>query len=75
MAPMTKEEFILKYCERSSKAAVENGGSPITWEFLSKRRKALPCACGESNCEGWAMVPIDEDEAMYDKMYGHCDSD
>lgn len=45
--PMTKEQFIAAYCERSN----------VTWEWLSKYRTALPCACGEYGCEGWQMVP------------------
>jgi hypothetical protein len=46
-----KEAFIRRYCERSG----------ITWEFLSKRRVVVPCDCGDPICEGWAMVPRDDD--------------
>ncbi len=43
---MTKDEFIAGYCERSK----------VTWESLSKYKVALPCACNEDYCDGWAMV-------------------
>lgn len=46
---MTKDEFIAGYCERSK----------ISWEKLSQHRVALPCACGEDGCDGWAMVTND----------------
>ena len=47
---MTQQEFIDAYCAR--------GG--VTWEWLSTRRDAVPCDCGEPGCDGWAMVPKDE---------------
>lgn len=46
---MTKEEFIAAYCARSG----------VAWAELSPYRVALPCACGELMCEGWAMVGND----------------
>ena len=49
---MTKQEFIDSYCLRSN----------VTWEKLSERRIALPCACGQEGCEGWAMVSNDTDD-------------
>lgn len=48
---MTKEEFIAGYCERSG----------LTWEYLSRHKVALPCACGEDGCDGWAMISNNED--------------
>lgn len=48
---MTKDEFISGYCKRSG----------VTWDWLSVRKVALPCACGEDNCAGWAMVSNNED--------------
>jgi hypothetical protein len=48
---MTRDEFIDGYCERSH----------INRAELNKWRVALPCACGESACEGWAMVSRDPD--------------
>lgn len=56
---MTKDEFIAQYC----------AASKVTWEWLSKRRVALPCRCGEEGCEGWAMVSIElQDE--HNRLYG-----
>jgi len=47
---MTQDEFISGYCERSG----------VTWDWLSKHQKAIPCACGEDGCEGWMMVDNNE---------------
>jgi hypothetical protein len=47
---MTKDEFIAGYCRRSG----------VTWEYLSQHKTALPCACGENGCDGWAMVSNNE---------------
>lgn len=44
---MTKEEFIKQYCELSG----------VAWGKLSKHEIALPCACENPDCQGWAMVP------------------
>lgn len=30
--------------------------SGVTVEWLRQHRIALPCQCGEPDCEGWAMV-------------------
>jgi hypothetical protein len=43
---MTKEEFIEAYCARSK----------VTWQWLSQYMVALPCACDDAACQGWAMV-------------------
>jgi hypothetical protein len=43
---MTKEDFIAGYCERSH----------MTWEALQPFQVALPCACADESCCGWAMV-------------------
>jgi len=51
---MTREEFIQQYCE----------GSGISWDLLSKRRTVEPCDCGEAICEGWAMIPIEEENHL-----------
>ncbi len=46
---MTKEEFERGYAER--------GG--ISFEQLHAwGRGAVPCDCGEPECEGWAMVNL-----------------
>ncbi len=49
---MTREEFISGFVERtgSGARAGRNG------MFLGGRWFALPCACGQDGCEGWAMV-------------------
>lgn len=47
---MTKDEFIDAYCQRSK----------VPRERLMARIVALPCACGDESCEGWAMVPNDQ---------------
>ncbi len=46
---MTKKEFTNDYCKKSC----------IEWEQLQKTQIALPCACGELGCQGWAMVSND----------------
>ena len=56
---MTLDEFISGYCSRSG----------ITWEWLSQYKVALPCACGEENCEGWAMVSKDMVD-IHNELYG-----
>jgi hypothetical protein len=48
---MTRDEFIAGYCERSG----------VTWEWLSQRRTAIPCDCGEPECEGWQMGYIEDE--------------
>ena len=54
-AEMTRTQFIRAWAERSGFSHewaelgfVEIGGS--------EKRFALPCGCGEKECEGWAMV-------------------
>lgn len=46
---MTRQEFIDRYCARSG----------VQWDWLSRHRVALPCACGDDTCEGWVMVRND----------------
>jgi hypothetical protein len=43
---MTKEEFILGYCNRSN----------ITIEQFNDTFVALPCNCGDDSCRGWAVI-------------------
>lgn len=61
---MSKDEFIEGYCTRSG----------ITWEWLSGpegMRVALPCACSDEGCQGWAMVRNDpESIAVHTTLYG-----
>lgn len=47
---MTREEFIAGYCERS--------GFPE--DYVLQNNVALPCACSEDGCTGWAMVEREE---------------
>jgi hypothetical protein len=53
---MTREEFILGYCERSKISVTPymvHLGYVKTGILVLM---ALPCACGDDICEGWAMV-------------------
>ena len=52
---MTKEEFIAGYCQRSS----------ISWDELGKYLVAMPCACGNEGCSGWAMVHNDDESIRH----------
>lgn len=71
---MTRAEFIDAYIERSASnnrrlTRTENGfRTESGWE-----RIALPCACGEDECEGWAMV-TNEPEMVADHMQLHTPS-
>ena len=47
---MTKDDFIGGYCERSR----------LPWAEISNYLTALPCACGDESCDGWAMVSKNE---------------
>lgn len=65
MANITKDEFITQYCERSR----------IPWDELSKFFVALPCACGDETCEGWAMVRnAPYDIGVHESLYGSRDA-
>lgn len=54
---MTRTEFIKSYAERS--------GLSDEWAILgyiqtgNRIQLAMPCACGENGCEGWAMIGPD----------------
>lgn len=54
---MSRTEFIKRYAERS--------GVSSEWAVLgfieagNRIKIALPCACGDDGCEGWAMVSPD----------------
>lgn len=45
---MTRDEFERGYCERSKISVEEN----------RKYSVALPCACSDQTCPGWAMVSL-----------------
>jgi hypothetical protein len=48
---LTQQQFVDAYCERSK----------MSWADLSKWSVCLPCRCPEEECEGWAMVPFNEE--------------
>ena len=51
---MTKDEFEKGYAERSN----------VTVDWLHEHDQfAIPCDCGESECRGWQMIHLKEDEA------------
>jgi len=61
MSEMTKEEFIAGYCEKSK----------LTWDELKATQVALSCACGDSDCSGWAMVTnTPESVRDHNRLYG-----
>lgn len=51
---MTREEFIKAYAERSGLSA--KYASIGIMDIGDQTQVALPCACGDEMCEGWAMV-------------------
>src|SRR5690554_5487013 len=54
---MTREEFIDRYIANSdgrlSPSMRREWGVQIEDDII---RIALPCACGEASCQGWAMI-------------------
>lgn len=52
---MTREEFVVAYMARSGFEGwrLEGDLVHITEDW---KKYALPCRCGEDDCEGWAMV-------------------
>jgi hypothetical protein len=66
---MTKDEFIdgyIKYNGLSAECRTADGvATPLS------RLVALPCACGEPVCEGWAMVADQPHHiAFHNRNYG-----
>ena len=58
---MTKEEFIVGYCERSK----------LSRATFDRRLVALPCCCGDGSCQGWAAVTNEaEAQATHNELYG-----
>ena len=57
---MTRDEFIDSYLRRDGweKYRTEDGFHVPGTQPLH----AMPCACGEDACEGWAMISDDEME-------------
>jgi len=56
MVVMTREEFIKGYYDRSGIAASER--RPDGFQIGSHRRVAVPCDCGEDDCQGWQMMAV-----------------
>ena len=51
---MTREDFVKAYAGRSNLSAEYAALGIIDTD--GRTYCALPCACGEESCEGWAMV-------------------
>lgn len=52
---MTKDEFIDGYLSRSG---ITQYRTPDGYDIPDAGGAvALPCVCGEENCDGWAMIP------------------
>jgi hypothetical protein len=60
---MTREEFIDGYLARSAPKGVVRIKEGF-W-IGTHRKIALPCACGDEICEGWAMV---SDQGIHDHL-------
>jgi hypothetical protein len=51
MTQITADEFMKEYAARSN----------VTVEFLEENgRRVFPCKCGDSTCEGWAVLGKDQ---------------
>jgi hypothetical protein len=53
---MTREEFVRGYMERSGITDYRLDGERV-YEDDEYYMLALPCKCGEDECQGWAMIP------------------
>lgn len=61
---MDREQFIAAYCEASE------SGSVVTREWILANFVALPCACGDESCKGWAMIHnTPEMIALHSELY------
>lgn len=69
---MTRDEFIDGYMERSGISAARRLPDGFTVPTTNHPgRIALPCACGDEGCSGWAMIRRDpECIAEYAEVYG-----
>lgn len=66
---MTRAEFIHGYIARS-KLEVKAEALDDGFLIAGRKRLALPCACGEDICEGWAMVSdVPEDVKTHMELY------
>jgi hypothetical protein len=63
---LSRDEFIEGYMARSAAAgafdAREVERTPDGFKIDGWERIALPCACGEDECEGWAMLTNEPDQ-------------
>jgi hypothetical protein len=62
---VTREEFIDGYVKRSG---IEQYRTATGYIIHGRERLALPCACGEECCQGWAMVSaesVDDHMLLY----------
>lgn len=64
---MSREEFIAGYCDRSGIAPERR--TATGFRIGERERVAVPCACEEEGCEGWAMVAAAE-ATEYAAFYG-----
>ncbi len=64
---MTRDEFIDGYIARTAENGMRLERTDDGYRSGSHRRVALPCRCGDKNCDGWAMIPAD-DESIADHM-------
>lgn len=68
---MTRQEFIDGYCERSDLNDCKTAEGYTFEEYVFV---AIPCACEDETCEGWAMVRA-EHATEHMKMYGPREAD
>lgn len=52
---MERDEFVAAYMSRSGINDYHVDGDRVYWG--GDHTCALPCECGEADCDGWAMVP------------------
>lgn len=53
---VTRTEFITLYAERFKPLLGEGDISEDGIRYGDLRMLALPCACGDDACQGWAMI-------------------
>lgn len=54
---MTKGEFITYYMTNSGIDPKHRTAAGFTID--GRARVALPCRCGDEQCHGWAMIPLE----------------
>lgn len=64
---MTREEFSDGYVKRSG---IEQYRTATGFKIGERAKIALPCACGQGSCEGWAFVADDpESIKIHNQLY------